>query len=86
VTQPMIEVYTSATSATPPPATAPAQDLQRQFPWLATSTSSVVGQAWFWTPAWRAGEREVDRNIAAGRTTSFDSDEDFLAALDREMS
>ena len=41
-------------------------------------------QAWFWTPEWQAGEREADADIAAGRTEHFDSDEAFLAALDRE--
>jgi antitoxin PrlF len=41
-------------------------------------------QAWFWTPEWQAGEHEADADIAAGRTEYFDSDEAFLAALDRE--
>jgi hypothetical protein len=40
------------------------------------------GEAWFWTENWQAGEREVDANIAAGRTTHYTSDEEFLAALD----
>jgi hypothetical protein len=31
---------------------------------------------------WQAGERAVDANIAAGRTTHYASDEEFLAALD----
>ncbi len=39
-------------------------------------------QAWFWTPQWQAGEREADADIAAGRTTRYDSDEEFMAALD----
>ena len=26
-------------------------------------------QAWFWTDAWQAGEREASEDIAAGRTT-----------------
>jgi hypothetical protein len=39
-------------------------------------------QAWFWTPEWQAGEREVDEQIAAGLTTFFGSTEEFLAALD----
>ncbi len=39
-------------------------------------------QAWFWTPEWQAGEREADADIAAGRTTRYDSDEEFMAALD----
>ena len=38
-------------------------------------------QAWFWTEEWQAGEREVDRNIAAGNLVHFASDEEFDAAL-----
>ena len=39
-------------------------------------------QAWFWTEEWQAGEREVNRNIAAGNLVHFASDEEFDAALD----
>jgi len=39
-------------------------------------------QAWFWTREWQAKEREADNDLAAGQGTRFDSDEDFLAALD----
>lgn len=39
-------------------------------------------QAWFWTEAWQAGEREVDRHLAAGAVTTFATDEEFDAALD----
>lgn len=38
-------------------------------------------QAWFWSPAWQAGEREASQDIAAGRTTTFDSDETFVESL-----
>jgi hypothetical protein len=38
-------------------------------------------QAWFWTPAWLAGEREADADLAAGRSTVFASDDEFLAHL-----
>jgi AbrB family looped-hinge helix DNA binding protein len=38
-------------------------------------------QWWFWTPEWQAKEREVDEDIAAGRSTTFMSDEEFLAWL-----
>lgn len=38
-------------------------------------------QWWFWTEAWQKGEREVDEDIAAGRTEVFASSEEFLAAL-----
>jgi len=39
-------------------------------------------QAWFWTEEWQAGERDVDREIAAARGQVFTSDEEFDAALD----
>lgn len=38
-------------------------------------------QAWFWSPDWQAGEREVDADRAAGRVESFSSGEEFLDAL-----
>jgi hypothetical protein len=38
-------------------------------------------QAWFWTEAWQACEREADEDIATERTRRFDSDDEFLAAL-----
>lgn len=42
-------------------------------------------QAWFWEPAWQAGEREADAEAAAGKGERFGSDEEFLAALDARM-
>ena len=42
-------------------------------------------QAWFWTREWQAGEREADDDMAAGRVTRFNSDEEFLGALDERM-
>ncbi len=42
-------------------------------------------QAWFWTSNWQAKEREADEDLAAGRVERFESDEDFLAALDARM-
>ncbi|HZU72229.1 MAG TPA: AbrB/MazE/SpoVT family DNA-binding domain-containing protein [Acidimicrobiales bacterium] len=38
-------------------------------------------QAWFWTPEWQAGEREVDADLAAGRGEVFESGEELLEAL-----
>lgn len=43
-------------------------------------------QAWFWTERWQKMEREVDDDIAAGRTETFDSAEDFIADLDRQIA
>ncbi|MGH2798242.1 MAG: hypothetical protein ACRDM0_11360 [Thermoleophilaceae bacterium] len=39
-------------------------------------------QAGFWTREWQEKEREADEDLAAGRSTRYESDEDFLAALD----
>lgn len=39
-------------------------------------------QAWFWTREWQAKEREADDDLAVGRVTSYESDDEFLAALD----
>lgn len=40
-------------------------------------------QAWFWTPEWQAGEREVDAETAAGVPPRvFASDEEFLTRLE----
>ena len=43
-----------------------------------------AGQAWFWSPQWQAGEREADREIAAGDLSpAYGSAEDMFADLDR---
>ena len=39
-------------------------------------------QAWFWTDAWQAGEREASEDIATGRTTSSANAAEFLKSLD----
>jgi AbrB family looped-hinge helix DNA binding protein len=44
-----------------------------------------ANQAWFWTPEWQAGERQADKEAAAGLGERFESDEEFLAALDARM-
>ena len=44
--------------------------------------SIPTDQAWFFTPAWLAGEREADEDIAAGRGASHESAEDMFAHLD----
>jgi len=41
-------------------------------------------QAWFFTPEWQAGEREVDEAIARGeRGPIFENHDDFIAYLQR---
>jgi antitoxin PrlF len=44
--------------------------------------SIPTDQAWFFTPAWLAGEREADEDIAAGRGTSHESAEEMFTHLD----
>ncbi len=39
-------------------------------------------QAWYWTREWQAKEREADDDRTAGRVSRYQSDEDFLTALD----
>jgi len=40
-------------------------------------------QAWFWTPEWQEGEREVDEAIATGDLSRvFTSADDMFADLD----
>jgi antitoxin PrlF len=39
-------------------------------------------QAWFWTPAWQAGEREASEELAAGKGRVFESGEEFLRSLE----
>jgi antitoxin PrlF len=40
-----------------------------------------ASQAWFWTSEWQAGEREADRDEAAGRGETFEPGEEFVEAL-----
>jgi hypothetical protein len=42
-------------------------------------------QAWFWTAEWQRGEREAAADLAAGRLDRFESDEEFLAALEERL-
>src|SRR2546428_535196 len=38
-------------------------------------------QAWYWTPEWQTGEREVEADIAEERVETFPSGDAFLRAL-----
>ncbi|MCY3586257.1 MAG: AbrB/MazE/SpoVT family DNA-binding domain-containing protein [Acidimicrobiales bacterium] len=39
-------------------------------------------QAWYWTPEWQAGEKQIEVDRAAGRFGPvFDSADEFLGAL-----
>lgn len=39
-------------------------------------------QAWYWMREWQTKEREADDDRAAGRVSRYETDEDFLTALD----
>lgn len=39
-------------------------------------------QAWFWTERWQKMEREADDDVAAGRTKTTGSVDEFLDELD----
>lgn len=47
----------------------------------ATIPEHEPEQGWYWTEEWQAGEREALADIAAGRVTTYGSDEEFLASL-----
>jgi antitoxin PrlF len=38
-------------------------------------------QAWFWTPAWQAGERDADEDRVAGHLETFGSGDAFIEGL-----
>jgi hypothetical protein len=38
-------------------------------------------EAWFWDERWKAGEREVDAHVAAGRIVRHEAVDDFMAHL-----
>ncbi|MGD9735198.1 MAG: hypothetical protein AB7V58_06255 [Solirubrobacterales bacterium] len=42
-------------------------------------------QAWFWTREWQEKEREADEDLAADRGTTYDSDDEFLGALEADL-
>jgi len=52
---------------------------------FAVMTQLNPDQAWFWTEEWQAGEREADADIAAGRLTRFETDEQMFAAFEARM-
>lgn len=38
-------------------------------------------QAWFWTPEWQAGEREVDEQVARGEIHTAKSIDEFVEEM-----
>jgi len=53
---------------------------------LVLSPKQVIdkSQAYFWTEAWQAGEREAQEDLEAGRVASFNTLEELIADLDAE--
>ncbi|GGJ96667.1 AbrB family transcriptional regulator [Pilimelia anulata] len=48
---------------------------------LRPNVAVPAREAWFWDERWQAGEREVDALVAAGRTATHDTVDDFAAHL-----
>lgn len=48
---------------------------------LRPAIAVPASDAWFWSTEWQAGEREVDRFLAAGQVTVTDGVEEFLTSL-----
>jgi AbrB family looped-hinge helix DNA binding protein len=42
-------------------------------------------QAWYWTPEWQAAEHEADEDLAAGRVDEFETVEQLVADLKRQV-
>lgn len=38
-------------------------------------------EEWYWSEEWQAGEREIEAEKAAGRTNTYQSDDEFAALL-----
>lgn len=43
-----------------------------------------ASEAWYWTPDFQAGERQVEDDLAAGRVEHFGSSEEFLTWLQEQ--
>ena len=51
---------------------------------LRSALPVPAGEAWFWQTDWQTGERAVDAHVREGRVRTFDTDAEFLNALDDE--
>ena len=51
---------------------------------LSQALLTAVEQLYFWTPEWRAREREADVAIAEGRVRTFGTMEEMLEFLDAQ--
>jgi hypothetical protein len=41
-------------------------------------------QSYFWTPEWQSGEKQADRELAAGEHKTFDSMDEMMSFLDEQ--
>ena len=70
-----------------------ARDLSRKnqphaslvLPELKRPNSIPQDQAWFWSEAWQAGEREVNEALARGEYLEYETLEEALADLQRSL-
>ena len=53
---------------------------------IVTPTKQVdKDQAWFWTEEWQEAEREASEDIAAGRVKTFDTVEELIRDLNKDV-
>ncbi|MGH3545709.1 MAG: hypothetical protein ACRDPW_07280 [Mycobacteriales bacterium] len=48
---------------------------------LTVALTIPADEAWFWTPSWQARVAEAKADRAAGNSTVYRSDEEFLVSL-----
>ncbi len=49
---------------------------------LRSTVAVRAAQSWFWTDRWQRMEHQAEADIAAGRTASFETVDEFLSDLD----
>jgi hypothetical protein len=45
----------------------------------------LIEQSYFWTPEWQAGEDKADKELAEGEYKTFDSMDEMLTFLAKDM-
>ena len=59
--------------------------LELKIPELRRPKAVPEDQAWFWSEPWQAGERQVNQELETGDYAVFDSVEDLLTDLHRQV-
>ncbi len=54
----------------------------RELDIIVRPVGGKAGQEWFWSPEWQAAEREVEKDLAAGRFETFDTIDEFILSLE----